>query len=671
MLKLEFLLVSSLIVALPQALSAAEDTALGKAAAPYFKVGAALNGRLIARPSPAELEAIVGTFTSITSENEMKPESVQPEKGRFTFDAADRFVAFGERHGMKIIGHCLVWCQQTPAWMNRRADGSPLSRDEAIENMRTHIRTVVGRYKGRVHGWDVVNEAWGGDGRLRRDSFWYQAIGEDYLELAFRFAHEADPNAELYYNDFNVGSDRAKCDAIVRMVRDFKAKGVRIDAVGMQTHINLDWPSIRSWMRSAEDLIAAGVRISVSEMDVSVLPAAWNVSADVTRREDYAAKYDPYRAGLPEEKAAQLSKRYLEFFRFFLEKSKDVDHVTVWGLTDAQSWLNNFPVKGRVDYPLFFDRNAQPKAVLRDVVKLVREWKPRDAGTVFPGSKLAGKMSDPLLACGQGCAFLVGTDGRIVWSKSGCGNIHRVWQKGGWVYWSNGALYRTDILTGKTELFHNPCEREGVYGFEVLDNGNVVVAENGTDHIVELKPDTKEPVVRFKADPRDADGKMPNEHHHFRMVRKTPAGTYLVCCSGACIVREYDPTGKLLWEQPVPRLASGHAPVAFDAIRRQNGNTLVSHLGAITEFTPDHQVAWTFSCADAPELKLDNLCGLWERENGNLVVGTYANGDENGVRTTAFEVTRDKKIVWCYAAAGKRFSMMTAFPVSLDRWPVE
>ena len=292
------------------------------------------------------------------------------------------------------------------------------------------------------------------------------------------------------------------------------------------------------------------------------------------------------------------------------------------------------------------------------------------AGIVFADSTLTGKMSEPLLVCGQGRAFLVSTDGQVVWNKSGCGNIHRVWQKGDWVYWSNGALYRTDILTGKTELFHKPCEKEGLYGFEVLDNGNILVAENGTDYIVELKPDTKEPVVRFKADPRDADGKMPNAHHHFRMVRKTPAGTYLVCCSGATIVREYDRTGKLLWEQPTPRQTSGHAPVAFDALRRANGNTLVSHLGAITEFTPDHQVAWTFSCADAPQLKLDNLCGLWERKNGNLVVGTYANGDEAGSRATAFEVTRDKKIVWSYAAAGKRFSMMTAFPVQPWRWPI-
>jgi len=285
-------------------------------------------------------------------------------------------------------------------------------------------------------------------------------------------------------------------------------------------------------------------------------------------------------------------------------------------------------------------------------------------------SPVKGRMGDPLLVCGQGRAFLVAPDGHVAWNVSGCGNIHRVWKSGDWVYWSNGDLYRTDILTGKSELFYKPCAKEGIFGFEVLKDGNIVVAENGTDYITELKAGTTNAVVRFKADPRDAQGKTPNAHHHFRMVRKTPQGTYLVCCSGATIVREYDAAGKLLWEQPTPRQTSGHAPVAFDALRRANGNTLVSHLGAVTEFTPDHQVAWQFSCADAPALKLDNLCGLWEKKNGNLVVGTYANGAEDGSRATAFEITRDKKVVWSYAAAGKRFSMMTAFPVPGWTWPI-
>ncbi len=279
-------------------------------------------------------------------------------------------------------------------------------------------------------------------------------------------------------------------------------------------------------------------------------------------------------------------------------------------------------------------------------------------------SPVKGKMDNPLLACGQGRAFLLAPDGHVAWNVSGCGNIHRVWKHGGWVYWSNGNLHRTDIRTGKSELFYSPCEREGLYGFEILENGNVVIAENGTDAIVELAAGTTTPVVKFKADPRRANGQTPDAHHHFRMVRKTPAGTYLVCCSGAGVVREYDRDGALVWEQAAPGSA-----LAFDAIRRANGNTLISHLGAVTEFTPDHRVAWQFACSDAPALKLNNLCGIWERPNGNLVIGTYANGAEDGSRTTAFEITRGKKIVWSYAAAGRRFSMMTAFPVPARQWP--
>ncbi len=286
------------------------------------------------------------------------------------------------------------------------------------------------------------------------------------------------------------------------------------------------------------------------------------------------------------------------------------------------------------------------------------------ATIVSADSKLTGKMSGLLLGCGNGSAFLVAPDGRVAWKKSGCGNIHRVWKHKEWVYYSNSALRRIDIASGKDELVYSPCEKEGLYGFEILKNGNIVVAENGTDCITELQAGTLKPLVRFKGSPANAEGKIPGgAHHHYRMVRKSAAGTYLVCCSSARLVREYDKTGRLLWEQATPELA-------FDCIRRENGNTLVSHLTAVTEYTPDHKVVWQFKPEDAPELKLANLCGIWEKPNGNLVVGTYANGVEDGSRTTAFEVTRDKRVVWSYAAAGKRFSMMTAFPLGGWQWPI-
>lgn len=276
-------------------------------------------------------------------------------------------------------------------------------------------------------------------------------------------------------------------------------------------------------------------------------------------------------------------------------------------------------------------------------------------GLELGGEHLKGRPPETLIACGGGSVWLLAPDGKVTWKKDRCGNIHRAMKHGDKVYWSNGSVWVTDIPTGKTELYCRPTPRDGTYGFDIAKNGNIVIAENGTDFITEMKIDTKEVVARFKGDPRRTDGKMPGAHHHYRMVSKTDAGTYLVCCSGANIVREYDASGKLIWEQPTPALA-------FEAFRRANGNTLISHLDAITEYTPDHKVVWRFSCKDAPELKLANLCGIHERANGNLIVGTYANGVEDGSRTTGFEVTRDKKIVWSYAPAGKRLSTMTILP---------
>lgn len=279
---------------------------------------------------------------------------------------------------------------------------------------------------------------------------------------------------------------------------------------------------------------------------------------------------------------------------------------------------------------------------------------------LYAASPLSGELNQPLLACGGGEAFLVTPDGRTAWRHGNCGNIHRVWQHKEWVYYSNGELRRVDIVTGRDERVYKPADREGVFGFEVLKNGNLVVAENATGFITELDGTTLKPLVRFKGDPGPENI---NPHTRYRMIRKTPADTYLVCCAGAQRVREYDQTGRLVWEQETPALA-------FDCLRRANGNTLISHLTAVTEYTPDHKIAWQFTCEDAPELKLANLCGIQEQKNGRLVIGTYANGVEDGSRATAFEVTRDKKVVWRFTPARKRFSTMTAFVLPGWKWPV-
>lgn len=283
------------------------------------------------------------------------------------------------------------------------------------------------------------------------------------------------------------------------------------------------------------------------------------------------------------------------------------------------------------------------------------------AGSLYAAG-LTGRLPSPLLVSGSGRVYLLAPDGHIAWEQKNCGNIHRAMVRGGFIYYSNADLRRVDPGTGKDEIVYRPSPKEGVYGFDLAGGDRYVVAENGTDFIAELNSSFK-PVVRFKGDPYNADlGRKPDPHHHYRMIRKTSKGTYLVGCSSQNVVKEYDVKGKLVWEQKLPNLA-------FEALRRLNGNTIVAHLDAITEYSPDHQVVWQFKCSDAPELKLANLCGIQELPNGNLVVGTYANGRPDGSRTTAFEITREKKVEWSYASTDDR-NMMTAFRINPWQWPL-
>ena len=326
---------------------------------PYFKIGAALGAYAFANPESPVGAIAVREFSSVTAENEMKPERLQPREGEFRWDVADRFVEFGERNGMKIIGHCLVWHSQTPRWFFQK-EGGKADRDTLVRRMKAHIYAVVGRYKGRVHGWDVVNEAFDDTGTLRH-SPWRDGIGDDFIELAFRFAHEADPDAELYYNDFNMFR-RGKREGVVRMVRDFKAKGVHIDAVGLQTHTRLSGPPVAEYEATIEALAAAGVKAMITELDVSVLPSTWGHTAEIMSSQEYRAKYDPWKDGnLPHEKQQELTRRYRDLFAMFLRHADAIDRVTFWGVCDRTSWLNNYPVRGRTDYPLLFDRSYRPK----------------------------------------------------------------------------------------------------------------------------------------------------------------------------------------------------------------------------------------------------------------------------------------------------------------------
>jgi len=392
-------IVSALLAACVNAACAADSSdepVLKDAFAGRFRIGAAISGGVWEGRRSRERATVERHFDSITAENEMKPESLQPREGDFRFGTADRFVEFGEKNKMKVIGHCLVWHNQTPRWFFVGKDGRDVDRETLIARMRTHIKTVVGRYKGRVHGWDVVNEAFDDRGELH-DSPWLRIIGSDFVELAFRFAHEADPDAELYYNDFGMAS-AGKRRGVARMVRDFRNKGVRIDGVGMQTHVSLTGPSLREWETSLETFAAEGVKVMVTEMDVSVLPSAWGLTAEITARHDYDEKYNPWKDGnLPDEVQEKLARRYEEFFGVLLRHSDVVDRVTLWGVEDGRSWLNGFPVRGRTDYPLFFGRDGKMKPCAKRAAEAARkiapEAKGKDPGRVasFTRFELSGE----------------------------------------------------------------------------------------------------------------------------------------------------------------------------------------------------------------------------------------------------------------------------------------
>src|SRR4029079_18565766 len=255
-------------------------------------------------------------------------------------------------------GHNLVWHQQTSAWVFQGTDGKPADRETLLARMRDHIHTVVGRYKGRIHGWDVVNEAIDEDGSLRKAP-WHDGIGDDYVAKAFEFAHEADPDAELYYNDYNLEKP-AKRAGVIRLVKDLKARGLRIDGIGNQGHWRLETPTIGEIEDALVDLHSTGLKVMYTELDINLLPQAG--------RDADPAVANPYASGLPDDKQRELAARYADIFGVFMRHRDIVTRVTFWGLSDADSWLN----RGRMNYPLLWDRLRQPKPAFQGVVDVLK-----------------------------------------------------------------------------------------------------------------------------------------------------------------------------------------------------------------------------------------------------------------------------------------------------------
>lgn len=338
----------------------------------HFVIGAALNHLQVSEASQPENILISQHFNSITPENLLKWGPVHPEPGIYNFKPADDFVALGQKLNMWMVGHTLVWHQQTPRWVFEDENGNPVNKETLLQTLEDHINTVVGRYKGKIQAWDVVNEALEDDGTLRQTS-WLNIIGKEYLIKAFEFARKADPNAKLYYNDYNMWKP-AKREGAVRLIKYLQENGVKVDGVGMQGHYGISYPSLDLIEESIIAFSNLGVEVMITEMDIDLLPNPSNrQGADIAMNFDMQDGFNPFTAGLPDSVQNKLSERYAEIFSVFHKHRDKISRVTFWGLTDHNSWLNNWPIRGRTSYPLLFDRNLQPKpayhAVLKEVAK--------------------------------------------------------------------------------------------------------------------------------------------------------------------------------------------------------------------------------------------------------------------------------------------------------------
>ena len=344
-----------------------------------FRIGTAVNEAIVSGADSASRDIVVRHFNTITNENVLKAERVSPRPGVYDFAEADAFVAFGEKHQMFIVGHTLVWHNQTPPWFFQDSTGKLNTREAQVERLRSHIQAVAGRYAGRIHAWDVVNEVIDNDGSYRPTT-WVRGIGhgDSLVKLAFTFANRSAPGAELYYNDFNAWRP-AKRDGIVRLVRMLQKEGVRIDGVGMQGHWGLNYPRTEYIEAAIDSFASLGVKVMITELDVDVLPLTKEgqiigtvMSDPQFQLEEFKTFLDPYRAGLPDSVQTQLANRYAELFRIFYRKRDKIDRVTLWGVHDGMSWKNGYPIPGRTNYPLLFSRDRKPKPAFDAVLAVPR-----------------------------------------------------------------------------------------------------------------------------------------------------------------------------------------------------------------------------------------------------------------------------------------------------------
>jgi len=351
------------------AVRAAESTGLKDVFHGDFYIGTAISALKMLESSPEYLALLAKEFSAITMENNMKWGVVHPQEDTWNWEVPDKFVDFGTKNNMYILGHCLVWHSQMARDGFVDRDGNQLSREAMLKRMQNHIATLVGRYKGRVSAWDAVNEAVDED-RGWRKSRWLEIIGEDFMDYAFHYAHDVDPAAGLLYNDYNMHNP-GKRQFVVGWVESAKKRGVPITGIGMQGHVGLGYPDINEFEKSIVAYGKTGLKVHITEMDVDVLPVArGRTGANISDSAQYSDELNPYVDGMPEEIEKQQADRYVEFFKVFLRHRDVIQRISFWCTGDGESWKNNFPVRGRTNYPLMFDRNYKRKACYDAVVAL-------------------------------------------------------------------------------------------------------------------------------------------------------------------------------------------------------------------------------------------------------------------------------------------------------------
>ena len=322
----------------------------------FFTTGVAVSTRSI--KNEEEVQLILQNFKSITPENAMKMGPIHPKENEYNWTDADAIVDFAVQHHLKIRGHNLCWHEQTPNWFFKDSTGNLVTKAVLLQRLKDHITTVVNRYKGKIYAWDVVNEAIDDNpNNFLRNSLFYQVCGEDFITKAFEYAHAADPDAILFYNDYNT-ERKEKTDRIYTLLKTLKEKGVPLNAVGLQGHWSIFEPTQNELEYTIQKFASLGLTIQVTEMDLSVYK--WEKEPRIKSATDIDI--------LTPQLEQQQVEKYKMLFSVFRKYKQYITGITFWNISDRSTWLDTYPVKGRKNYPLLFDTHLQPKKAFWEVV---------------------------------------------------------------------------------------------------------------------------------------------------------------------------------------------------------------------------------------------------------------------------------------------------------------